>query len=51
MPFRLDKGESMRFAVLANLNDGTRRYGALETAPGVENKTPYGFQELVLENE
>lgn len=49
-PFRLDKGESMRFAVLANLNDGKTRYGALETAPGilVKGKWPYGFQELVL---
>ena len=49
-PFRLDAGESMRFAVLANLNDGKTRYGALETAPGifVRGKWPYGFQELVL---
>jgi hypothetical protein len=49
-PFRLDKGESMRFAVLANMNDGKTRYGALETAPGilVKGKWPYGFQELVL---
>ena len=52
-PFRLDKGESMRFAVLANLNDGKTRYGALETSPGilVSGKWPYGFQELVLEGE
>ncbi len=49
-PFRLNAGESMRFAVLANLNDGKTRYGALETAPGilVNGKWPYGFQELVL---
>ena len=49
-PFRLDRGESMRFAVLANLNDGETRYGALETAPGilVKGKWPYGFQEIVL---
>ena len=49
-PFRLNAGESMRFAVLANLNDGKTRYGALETAPGilVKGKWPYGFQELVL---
>ena len=49
-PFRLDRGESMRFAVLANLCDGRTRYGALETAPGilVEGKWPYGFQEIVL---
>ena len=49
-PFRLNAGESMRFAVLANLNDGKTRYGALETAPGilVRGKWPYGFQELVL---
>ena len=49
-PFRLNAGESMRFAVLANLNDGKTRYGALETAPGifVRDKWPYGFQELVL---
>ena len=49
-PFRLDRGESMRFAVLANLCDGETRYGALETAPGilVEGKWPYGFQEIVL---
>ena len=49
-PFRLDKGESMRFAVLTNLSDGKTRYGALETAPGilVKGKWPYGFQELVL---
>ncbi len=52
-PFRLNAGESMRFAVLANLNDGKRRYGALETAPGilVKGKWPYGFQELVLVGE
>jgi len=49
-PFRLGAGESMRFAVLANLNDGKTRYGALETAPGImiQKKWPYGFQELVL---
>ena len=49
-PFRLDKGETMRFAVLANLSDGKTRYGALETAPGilVNGKWPYGFQEIVL---
>ena len=49
-PFRLDRGESMRLAVLANLNDGKTRYGALETAPGilVRGKWPYGFQEIVL---
>ena len=52
-PFRFDKGESMRFAVLANLNDGKTRYGALETAPGilVNGKWPYGFQELILTGE
>ena len=52
-PFRLNAGESMRFAVLANLNDGKTRYGALETAPGilVRGKWPYGFQELVLVGE
>lgn len=52
-PFRLDKGESMRFAVLANLADGKTRYGALETAPGilVRKKWPYGFQEIVLTDE
>ena len=56
-PFRLNEGESMRFAVLANLADGEirpgrfgrdSRYGALETAPGVERKRPYDFQEMVL---
>ena len=52
-PFRLDNGESMRFAVLANLSDGRTRYGALETAPGilVNGKWPYGFQEIVLTGE
>ena len=52
-PFRLDKGESMRFAALANLSDGKTRYGALETAPGilVKGKWPYGFQEIVLTGE
>jgi len=52
-PFRLNKGESMRFAVLTNLSDGKTRYGALETAPGifVKRKWPYGFQEIVLEGE
>ena len=52
-PFRLNKGESMRFAVLTNLSDGKTRYGALETAPGifVKRKWPYGFQELVLVGE
>ena len=52
-PFRLNAGESMRFAVLANLNDGKTRYGALETAPGilVRGKWPYGFQEIVLEGD
>ncbi len=33
------------------LPNGTTRYGALETAPGIENKSPYGFQELVLVGE
>lgn len=49
-PFRLDRGESMRLAVLANLCDGEARYGALETTPGilVKGKWPYGFQEIVL---
>lgn len=49
-PFRLNEGESMRLAVLANLCDGRTRYGALETAPGilVKGKWPYGFQEIVL---
>ena len=52
-PFRLGRGESMRFAVLANLNDGRTRYGALETAPGImiPKKFPYAFQELVLADE
>lgn len=48
-PFRFIKGESMRWSLLVNLNNGQGRMGWLELTPGIgKSKDPSTFMDMVL---
>ena len=48
-PFRIEKGSSMRWDVIVNLNNGKGRMGWLELTPGIgQSKSPGEFMEMVL---
>ncbi len=48
-PFRLEAGSSMRWNVIANLNDGGKRIGWMELARGIgQCKSPGDFLEIIL---
>ncbi len=48
-PFRLQKGSSMRWSFIANLNNGEGRMGWLELTPGIgDGKSPGSFMDLII---